>query len=291
MSGRSPLDHDLARRAGRSVNRALQSVGVEFRRAEPASPAAASPEPEPEPVPGSGPGEPPAPDPLSTDLLRTDEENRATYAVGARRIVERHRAQRRSDVELLRRRYAKPLFGRVRVWDLIERLGACVDPSDERLYCASQLMHVRQILEEMEADGTATPPMVLVALLHDLGKLLLLTGEDPANVVCMNSPIGENPEGGGLDRALVQWNHDELAFQRLDGLIPDDLAWLIRYHSLEVDDALHLMDASDLDRMDRLLRPFAHYDHATKSPYHLPVTPWQHYRDVIEEAFPDPILF
>jgi predicted HD phosphohydrolase len=230
-------------------------------------------------------------DRLSTDLLRTDDENRATYAVEARGVVERHARQTREDVELLRKRYAEPLFGRVRVWELVERLGACVDPSDERLYCASQLVHVRQILDQMEADGTASPPMVLVALVHDLGKLLLLTGEDPANVVCMNSPVGDNPEAAGLDHAVVQWNHDELAFQRLDGLIPDDLAWLIRYHSLEVDDARHLMDASDLERVDRLLRPFAHYDHATKSPYHLPTTPLSHYRDVIEEAFPDPILF
>ena len=281
MSDRGPLDHPLVRKVGRSVNTALRSAGVELRRTGP-------PGPPPEPAAAH---EPAVVDPLSTDLLRTDDENRATYAVGARRVVERHAGQTREDVELLRKRYAEPLFGRVRVWELVERLGACVDPSDERLYCASQLVHVRQILDEMEADGTATPPMVLVALLHDLGKLLLLTGEDPANVVCMNSPVGDNPEGAGLDRAVVQWNHDELAFQRLDGLIPDDLAWLIRYHSLEVDDARHLMDATDLERVDRLLRPFAHYDHATKSPYHLPSTPLSAYRDVIEEAFPDPILF
>jgi hypothetical protein len=283
MSDRPPIDRPRLRTAAHLVNQTLRRGGLELRRVGGQESAAPAGEELATPTPTS--------DPLSTELLRTPDQERADYAVGAQAIIERHRRQNREDIELLRKRYEEPLIGKVRVWELIERLGGCVDPSDERLYCASQLMHVRQILDQMDADGTDTPEMVLVALVHDLGKLLLLTGEDPANVVCMNAAIGDDPEGAGLADALVQWNHDEFAFQRLDGLIPDDLAWLVRFHSLEVESARPLMDATDLDRVDRLLRPFAHYDHATKSPFHLPSTPLSTYRDVIEEAFPDPILF
>jgi predicted HD phosphohydrolase len=275
VSTRAPIDRPAARRVGRLVNRALRPGGLEVRRvaAEAAMPAAGGP----------------APERRSTDPRHSEQDLRLRYSVQAQAIVERHRQQTRETVLALRKRYAQPVFGKVRVWELVERLGSCVDPTDERLYGASQQMHVRQMLAAMEEDGTATPDMVLVALIHDIGKVLLLTGEDPANVVCMNSPVGENRDGAGLDDALIRWNHDEFAYQRLKNLIPDDLAWLIRYHSLEIDGARHLMDARDLERTARLLQPFAHYDHATKSPFTIPRDPLDLYRDVIEEAFPDPI--
>ena len=227
----------------------------------------------------------------STDLLETDVEARAGYHERALPVLERHRRQSLDDVEALRRRYAAPVFGRVRVWDLVLMLGACVDPSDERLYSASQLVHVLQMLEQMEADGVATAEMVLVALTHDLGKLLLLTDEDPANVVCMNTAVGGEVEGAGLDASVLQWNHDEFAYERLKDHIDDELAWLVRYHSLELPAASVLMDQRDRERAERLLVPFAHYDHATKSPYHLPAKRVADYRDVVEAAFPRPIAF
>jgi hypothetical protein len=147
------------------------------------------------------------------------------------------------------------------------------------------------MLQEMEADGVATPEMILVALTHDLGKLLLLTEEDPANIVCMNTAVGEQPTGAGLDNSVIQWNHDEFAYERLKDLIDEELAWLVRYHSLEVAEARPLMDDRDLERTERLLVPFAHYDHATKSAFNLPRRTIGYYRDVIEEAFPRPIWF
>src|SRR5690349_8550155 len=89
----------------------------------------------------------------SLDLLRTDEESQALFRQRARPVVDRHRAQTSDDVARLRQRYEAPVFGQCRVWDLVLKLGACVDPSDERLWCASQLLHVLQMLEQMEADG------------------------------------------------------------------------------------------------------------------------------------------
>jgi hypothetical protein len=232
-----------------------------------------------------------------TVLLRSDDETRGLFRERAAPILQRHREQSVEQVKALRAKYARPVFGKVRVWELIERLGSCVDPTDERLFCASQQVHVLQMLEAMEHDGTATPEMVLVALIHDLGKVLLLTGEDPANVVCMNGPVTSVEAGTGLGapppphNSMIQWNHDEFAYERLRDHIPEDLAWLIRYHSLEMGAAATLMDDGDLERTDRLLLPFARYDHATKSPFHVPATPLAKYRDVIEEAFPRRIRF
>lgn len=224
-------------------------------------------------------------------LMSSEEVDRARFAARAEPILSRHRAQSREQVEYLRHKYARPVFGKVRVWDLVERLGSCVDPTDQRLYCSSQQVHVLQMLEAMERDGVATDEMVLVALIHDLGKVLLLTDEDPANVVCMNGPVGPVEAGVGLDQTLIQWNHDEFAYQRLKDFVAEDVAWLIRYHSIEVDSLGAAMDARDLERTNRILIPFARYDHGTKSPVGLPTASITKYRDVIEAAFPRKIKF
>jgi len=230
----------------RAVNRALRPLNVELRRPQPPAPAP------PAAV------ERPGPDQWSTDQLSAPDQLQLAYAAAAAPIIERHRQQSAADVLALKRRYAEPIFGRVRVWDLVERLGCCIDPTDQRLYAASQQTHVLQMIAQLQRDGLATPDMVLVALIHDLGKLLLLTAEDPANIVCMNGPVGEWEPGSGLDNCLLQWNHDEFAYERFKDLIPDDLAWLIRYHSLERAEAEALMDDRDRERALRLLTPFAH---------------------------------
>lgn len=250
----SPIGiHSVRSHMGRSINRTLRSHGLELRRV----------------VPGQ----------------------QASFAETALPIIERHRLQSAADIAIIKARYSTPTFGRCRVWDLIERLACCVDPTDRRLYLASQQMHVLQMISKMEADGTATPEMVLMAMIHDLGKLLLLTGEDPANVTSVNAPVGEWAAGSGLDNCLLQWSHDEFAYQRFKDLIPEDLAWLLRYHSIESATAVPLMDAQDLQRYERLLKPFVHYDHATKTPFQLPNVSLRSYRDIIEDAFPDPIDF
>jgi predicted HD phosphohydrolase len=193
-------------------------------------------------------------------------------------------------VAALRRKYEAPILGEVRVWDQIQRLALCIDPTDSRLYTTSQLTHVLQVIEAMESDGVLTPDLLLAALVHDLGKLLLLTDEDPANVVCMNHPIGDYPDGVGLDNVVVQWNHDELGYSRLVGLVPDRVSWLVRYHSLDPVAHRPLMDDRDRGYAE-LLELFFHYDHDTKSAYHRPTIRIGDYRDIVEAAFPEPILF
>ena len=38
------------------------------------------------------------------------------------------------------------------------------------------------MLEAMARDGIDDPDLLLAVLIHDVGKLLLVVGEDPANV-------------------------------------------------------------------------------------------------------------
>ena len=192
----------------------------------------------------------------------------------------------------LRRAYERPVLGRVRVWDLVQRLAECVDPTDGALYRASQLVHVQQVLAGMERDGVDDPDLILAAFVHDLGKVLLLTGEDPAHVVGMNAPIGDFPSGVGLDHAIMQWNHDEFGYSRLVGHVPEHIAWLVRYHSIDLDAAHHLMDARDHVNLTRYLLLFRRYDQGTKSPWSRPPRAvLDRHRHVVERAFPSPILF
>lgn len=239
-------------RTGQAINRALRRQGVEIRRVQ--------------------------------------RDQTAAFRANAEAIELRHRAQTGETVDALRTKYQDPVFGDVRVWDLIERLAQCIDPGDCSLFCANQQVHVLQVLDGMARDGVDDPDLTLTALLHDVGKVLLLTDEDPANLVGLNLPIGHNAEGVGLDECVVQWNHDEFAYTRFKDHVSDRVGWLIRYHSMHVGACERLMDARDR-RYAEQLRVFTEYDHGTKSPFGLPKSRITDFRDAIEDAFPDPIPF
>lgn len=213
------------------------------------------------------------------------------YRHAAAEIIERHNQQTAEDVRELREKYIEPAFGIVTVWSLVEKLAQCIDPTDVHLCAASQQVHVLQIIEKMEMDGKATSEMVLAALIHDLGKTLLLTDELPENIVGMNEPIGKYSTGIGLDNCIFQWNHDEFAYSRLKDYVSDGLAWLIRYHSIRPRHCEQYMDERDRRYFEEYLLPFAHYDHGTKDIHFLPKTRIEDYRHLIEAAFPEPILF
>jgi Myo-inositol oxygenase len=213
------------------------------------------------------------------------------YWDGVLEIEQKHAAQTVEDVERLKKQYDQPVFGKVRVWKLVKQLAQCIDPSDGRLFGASQQVHVLQMLDAMARDHVDDPDLVLAALIHDTGKVLLLTDEDPANITCMNTPIGTYEAGVGLDNVTFQWGHDEFGYTRFVDLVPEHLAWLIRYHSIDVPTCEPLMDARDRQFYERYLRVFAYYDHETKTPFRLPSSRIADYRDIVEDAFPKPIRF
>jgi hypothetical protein len=206
-------------------------------------------------------------------------------------IDERHWKQTHQTVAALKRKYEEAVFGRERIWTLVERLADCIDPSDGSLGGASQLVHVRQVVAGMEAAGVSDPSLFLAAITHDLGKVLLLTAEAPENIVCMNAPIGEYPAGVGLDQVVFQWNHDEFIYSRLKDALPDHVAWLVRYHSIVIDATRPYMNARDLEYLEKYLLPFRTYDQGTKSCFAVPPRDvLDKYRDLVETTCPGALL-
>lgn len=206
-------------------------------------------------------------------------------------IVESHNKQTLENVEYLKKKYKKPVFGQVYVWDLMKELSRCIDPTDPALYCVSQLVHTLQVVEAMEEDGVTDEDMILSALIHDLGKLLLLTDEKPENIVCMNTVITSHEKGIGLDNCIFQWNHDEFVYDRFKDHVPDNIAWIIRYHSIMISPCLDLMDDRDKHYTEKYLKNFRKYDMGSKSIYNIPDRKLEDYRGLIEKYFSVPIMF
>jgi hypothetical protein len=213
------------------------------------------------------------------------------FIKSAQDIYRRHWKQTKEDLAALKKKYENPVFGKVRAWSLMERLAQCVDPSDPSLYCVNQQIHTLQVVEGMEKDGIDDPDLILAGLIHDLGKVLLLTDEEPENIVCLNKPIGSYEKAVGLENCFFQWNHDEFVYSRLKDYIPDHVAWLIRFHSICISESEPYMDEKDRDYTERYLRVFRKYDEGTKSVFNLPKNGINKYRNMIEKTFPNPILF
>jgi hypothetical protein len=212
------------------------------------------------------------------------------FKTTARAIWARHNAQTREVVGRLKRRYEDAVFGRVRVWDMVEKLALCVDPTDTSLYCTSQFIHVQQVVAAMERDGVQERDLYIAAFTHDLGKVMLLANEAPEHVVCQPAPLGGDREGIGLDNVVFQFCHPEIIYTRLKDHVPEHLAWLLRYHATSIKHAEPYMDDRDRGYAERYLKPFQHYDKRFKSATFLPRIDLAKYRALIEETFPGPIL-
>ena len=217
---------------------------------------------------------------------------RAKFQERSRAIEERHRRQTKQDVQALKTKYEGAVLGKFRVWDLIEKLALCVDPTDSLLGCTSQYMHVCQVIAGMERDGELDDDMLLTALLHDLGKVAMLAGEAPENVVCFIEPVEALEPASGLDNVTFQFGHDEIAYSRLKDHVPEHVSWMIRYHSMIVGKSEEYMSPKDREYQQKYFTRFSKYDHGTKSTAFLPdhVT-LDRYRDFVEARFPQPILF
>ncbi len=225
-------------------------------------------------------------DPPDSAAHRAAERQRTLQ----RQILDRHDQQTIADVEALNDRYRTPVLGSLRPMDLFRMLGECLDPTDNLLGCASQLTHSLQVIEAMVGDGVRDDDLLLLALLHDLGKLLLLTGEDPANVVGTNAILTPRARTG-LDQHICQWNHCEFGYLRFRSFLPPHLSWTIRYHGLKNTNPVDYMDGRDEQHFNGIMKRFRHYDTASKSIDIRPETRLDDYRDFIESRLPDRILF
>ena len=206
-------------------------------------------------------------------------------------ISKAHSQQSPKVISALKAKYQEKSAPRLRIWALIERMSQCIDLTDKRLYCTNQLLHVQQVLMEMKIQGVDDPDMQLIALLHDLGKLAHLDGEAPENVFGRAERIGEYEPGVGLDNVLFRFSHAEIIYLRVKDLVPDHVAWTLRYHNIYLDDVSPYMNERDRHYAEVYLASFRHFDSQTKSPYRVPEIDMAPYRDLVEETFPKPIVF
>jgi hypothetical protein len=225
-------------------------------------------------------------------LAHNEDDHRADFDKTAQVITQKQRSQTKETVQALKKKYEGEVLGKFRVWDLIQRLALCVDPTDTTLLCTSQYMHVCQIIASMEEEGELDDDMLLTALLHDLGKVAMLAGEAPEHVVCFVEPVEALEPGGGLDKVIFQFGHDEIAYSRFKDHVPEHVAWMIRYHSTMIGKSEPFMSERDREYEAKYLSTFRKHDQGSKSPRFIPTHyTLDRYRDFIESRFPNPILF
>ena len=202
----------------------------------------------------------------------------------ARDLTAKHFLQTPEQVKHLKTSLAAPQFGRTKLAELFGMLASCIDETDTELYVTSQLTHILQVAEGMERAGIKDETMLLAGIVHDIGKVALLSGIPPELVNCPNEPVGtENKPGAGLDNTLLTWNHDEFAYQRIGAHLPDHVAWLVRYHSLRFDKAAQFMDDRDREYHNKYLGTFRQFDLGTKSVFSAPKSNISRYLPLVEK--------
>lgn len=206
---------------------------------------------------------------------------------------------------------------RMGIWEAMQQLEALVDDSDPDTDL-SQIQHALQTAEAIRQGGHPNW-FILTGLIHDLGKVLCLDGEPQWAVVGDTFPVGcrfsesivfheffaDNPdvqvgeyqtrlgiyeEGGGLDRVMLSWGHDEYLYHVVRDYLPEEALAMIRYHSFYPAhrEGAYQYLMNDRDReMFRWVRKFNPYDLYTKS--HEPpdveaLRPF--YENLVHEFFP-----
>ena len=203
------------------------------------------------------------------------------------------------------------------VWDAFQFLNQLVDDSDPDTDL-DQFQHLLQTAEAIRADGHPDW-MVMVGLIHDMGKVLCLFGEPQWAVVGDTFPVGcahsdkivypeffaLNPDtkndqlntkygvyaaNCGLRNVTMSWGHDEYVYQMMKDSLPESALYMLRYHSFY---AWHREGAYDylLDDHDREMlkwvKLFNPYDLYSKNP-----TPpdWKllkpYYEDLVAKYLP-----
>jgi inositol oxygenase len=208
------------------------------------------------------------------------------------------------------------------VWDAFNFLNQLVDDSDPDTDL-DQFQHLLQTSEAIRADGHPDW-MVLVGLMHDMGKVLCLFGEPQWAVVGDTFPVGcaysdkvvypeyfknnsdfQNPayqtelgvytKNCGLRNVNMSWGHDEYIYQIMKDYLPESGLYMLRYHSFY---AWHreaaysyLLDDHDMEML-KWVKLFNPYDLYSKSP----VPPdWKllkgYYEDLVGKYLPGTLKF
>ncbi|NTE01409.1 inositol oxygenase [Agrobacterium tumefaciens] len=182
------------------------------------------------------------------------------------------------------------------IWSAFDFLNKLVDDSDPDTDL-DQMQHLLQTSEAIRNDGHPDW-MVLVGLIHDMGKVLCLYGEPQWAVVGDTFPVGcaysdkivyseffsanpdfHNPvyqtklgvytQNCGLDHVDMSWGHDEYVYHMMKPYLPESGLYMLRYHSFysqHRENAYdHLMSEKDHE-MFKWVRLFNPYDLYSKNP-------------------------
>lgn len=208
------------------------------------------------------------------------------------------------------------------VWEAFDFLNQLVDDSDPDTDL-DQFQHLLQTSEAIRRDGHPDW-MVLVGLMHDMGKVLCLFGEPQWAVVGDTFPVGcahssgivypeffnDNPDsynpafntkygvykpGCGLRNVDMSWGHDEYVYQMMKDTIPESGLYMLRYHSFyswhREGQYEHLLDDHDREML-KWVKLFNPYDLYSKNP-----TPpvWSelkgYYEDLVAKYLPKTLKF
>lgn len=208
------------------------------------------------------------------------------------------------------------------VWDAFDFLNELVDDSDPDTDL-DQFQHLLQTAEAIRRDGHPDW-MVLVGLMHDMGKVLCLFGEpqwavvgDTFPVGCaysdkviypeffkdnpdfrnakFNSPDGIYPPHCGLRQVHLSWGHDEYVYQMLKDYLPESALYMLRYHSFYAwhrEGAYdHLLDDHDREMLKwvKLFNPYDLYSKCPVPPNWNELRP--HYEQLVAKYLPKELKF
>ncbi|KGN60583.2 inositol oxygenase 2 [Cucumis sativus] len=227
-------------------------------------------------------------------------------------------------VKKMREEYGKLDKTEMSIWECCEMLNEVVDDSDPDLD-EPQIQHLLQSAEAIRKDYPDEDWLHLTALIHDLGKVLLLPafgGLPQWAVVGDTYPLGcafdksivhhkyfkdnidnNNPAyntkygvyspGCGLDNVVISWGHDDymyLVAKENGTTLPDAGLFIVRYHSfypMHKEGAYqHLMNEEDAENM-KWLHIFNKYDLYSKSKVLVDVEKVKpYYQSLIQKYFP-----
>jgi inositol oxygenase len=233
-----------------------------------------------------------------------------------------HTYQTYDFVQAKRRKYLSLDRKEMPVWEAFDFLNQLVDDSDPDTDL-DQFQHLLQTSEAIRRDGHPDW-MVLVGLMHDMGKVLCLFGEPQWAVVGDTFPVGcaysdkvvypeyfkANPDYNdprynselgiyqrhcGLRQVDMSWGHDEYVYQMMKPYLPESGLYMLRYHSFyswHKEGAYgHLLDDHDREML-KWVKLFNPYDLYSKNP----VPPdWKvlrpYYEDLVSKFLPDSLKF
>jgi inositol oxygenase len=208
------------------------------------------------------------------------------------------------------------------IWKAFDFLNELVDDSDPDTNL-DQMQHLLQTSEAIRNDGHPDW-MVLVGLIHDMGKVLCLFGEPQWSVVGDTFPVGcaysdkivypeffeDNLDKNdkvysqkygvysshcGLKNVHLSWGHDEYVYHMMKDYLPEEGLYMLRYHSFYAqhrENAYdHLMDDHDRE-MFKWVKLFNPYDLYSKNPNQKSWEELQpYYKSLVGKYLPDTLKF